>query len=221
MRTSKLLSVCWSLCCAALLLGVVSVSAAPSATVTTNRYDYVPGQTVVVTGSGYLAGETVTITLQESPNIDTHGPYTSVADGSGSFVNSSFVTNAADVGVTFTLTATGQTSGRSAQTTFVDANEAANLDQARNGTPASPTSPVDFQNGNAGASNSHFIESHSIPYRIEFTDLCTTAPCDTHYVDIEWDLRTSGKNALDYITQYDRLLPHTQFPGHASTGNPE
>ena len=170
MSTSKLLRVCGSLCCAALLLGVVSVSAAHSATVTTNRYDYVPGQTVVVTGSGYLAGETVTITLQESPNIDTHGPYTSVADGSGSFVNSSFVTNAADVGVTFTLTATGQTSGRSAQTTFVDANEASNLDQARNGTPAMPTSPVDFQDGNAGASNSHYIESHSIPYRIEFTN---------------------------------------------------
>ena len=75
MSTSKLLRLCGSLCCAALLLGVVSVSAAHSATVTTNKQDYVPGEIVVVTGSGYLAGETVTITLQESPPIDTHGPY--------------------------------------------------------------------------------------------------------------------------------------------------
>src|SRR5206468_7523306 len=131
MSTSKLLRLCGSLCCAALLLGVVSVSAAHSATVTTNKTEYVPGEIVVVTGSGYLPGETVTITLQESPPIDTHGPYSSTANGAGSFVNSSFIPNSADVGVTFTLTATGQTSGRSAQTTFMDAS--ANLDQGANG----------------------------------------------------------------------------------------
>jgi hypothetical protein len=53
---------------------------AQSATVTTSKQDYVPGETVVISGSGYLPGETVTLTLQESPFIDTHGPYTSTAD---------------------------------------------------------------------------------------------------------------------------------------------
>src|SRR5690242_21528147 len=37
---------------------------------------------------------------------------------------------------------------------FTDGNESANLDQARNGGPGSPTSPVDFQNGNVGSSRS-------------------------------------------------------------------
>src|SRR5262245_56420534 len=120
MSTSKLLRLWVSLCCAT-LLGAVSVSVAhAAATVTTNKTEYVPGETVVVTGVRYLAGATVLITLLESPPIDTHGPYTSVATGTGTFVNTSFVPNAADVGVTFTLTATGQSSGRSAQTTFAD-----------------------------------------------------------------------------------------------------
>src|SRR5439155_24056010 len=109
----------------ALSCGITSF--ARSATVTTNKTEYVPGEIVVASGSGYLPGETVVLTLQESPPTDTHGPYTSVANGSGNFVNSNFVPNSADVGVTFTLTAAGQTSGRTAQTTFMDA--AGNLDQ--------------------------------------------------------------------------------------------
>ncbi|MGH3862314.1 hypothetical protein, partial [Actinokineospora sp.] len=92
---------------------------------------------------------------------------------------------------------------------------AADLDQARNGTASSPNSPVDYQNGNAGSSNSHYIEGHSIPYRMVVTNIGTTAPADTHSVVIEWDIKHSSRNAIDYITRVDRLQPHTQFlPAH-------
>jgi HYR domain-containing protein len=95
------------------------------------------------------------------------------------------------------------------------ANPAADLDQARNGTASSPTSPVNFQNGNAGSSNSHYIEGHSIAYRMLLTNLTTVAPADTHSVVIEWDIRHSSRNAIDFITYVDRLQPHTQFlPAH-------
>jgi hypothetical protein len=93
----------------------------------------------------------------------------------------------------------------------VTANSSANIDQGRNGTADSPTSPVHFQNGNAGAQNSHYLEGHSIPYRVRLDGLTP----GTHTVIIGWDIRQGGKNALDYITGPNRLQPHSQFlPAH-------
>src|ERR1043166_1061882 len=90
-------------------------------------------------------------------------------------------------------------------------NSSANIDQARNGTASAPISPVHFQNGNAGAQNSHYLEGHSIPYRVRLDGLTP----GTHTVVIGWDIRQGGKNALDYITSPNRLEPHAQFlPPH-------
>jgi len=33
-------------------------------------------------------------------------------------------------------------------------------------------------------------------------------------VVIEWDTRAMGKHALDFLTSYERLLPHDQFGAH-------
>ena len=84
---------------------------------------------------------------------------------------------------------------------------AANLDQVRNGSASAPVSPAPWVNGNAGASNAHYLEGHSIPYRMVVTGLSS----GTHTLVIEWDIRQGGKNALDYITQYQWLKPHAQF----------
>src|SRR4029077_6038044 len=88
------------------------------ATVKTDAADYPPGSTVNITGSGWQPGETVTLTLVESPLIDTHGPYPVVADSNGSISDSSFVTDAYDVGIRFYLTAVGSLSGSHAETAF-------------------------------------------------------------------------------------------------------
>ena len=92
------------------------------ATIQTDQSDYAPGTTVTITGSGWKPGETVNLQLVESPLIDTHGPFSAVADANGNISNSSFVTDAHDASITFTLTAAGQTSGFQAQTIFTDAN---------------------------------------------------------------------------------------------------
>jgi hypothetical protein len=76
-----------------------------------------------------------------------------------------------------------------------------NLDQVRNGTAAAPIDPPDWVNGNAGASNAHYREGESIPYRLYLTGLSVGA----HTVFIEWDTRHSSVNAIDYITYYDRI----------------
>src|SRR2546430_13059031 len=82
----------------------------------------------------------------------------------------------------------------------------ANIDQARNGTASAPISPVHFQNGNAGAQNSHYLEGHSIPYRVRLDGLTP----GTHTVVIGWDIRHGGKNPLDYIPGPNRLEHHAQ-----------
>ena len=81
-----------------------------------------------------------------------------------------------------------------------------NLDQVRNGTAASPIDPPDWVNGNAGASNAHYREGESIPYRLRLDGLSI----GSHTVVIEWDTRHSSVNAIDYITYYDRIAETVQ-----------
>ena len=63
----------------------------------------------------------------------------------------------------------------------------ANLDQARNGGAGNPFSPVQFSNGNAGSSNSHYLESMSVAYRVTLTDIAPGA----HYLELEYDNKHS------------------------------
>ncbi len=99
---------------------LASVSFTAGAIVQTDKEDYQPYETVVVTGTGWLAGETVSLLLHE--DADFHGDRTlyATADADGNFVNTEFAPEPHDIGVTFTLTATGQTSGYVAETTFKD-----------------------------------------------------------------------------------------------------
>src|SRR3989442_412090 len=121
---------------------------ASAATVATDKPDYAPGQTVVITGSGWEPGETVNLVLYEDPAVDPPLQLTAVADANGDFTNSDFIVDVFDLGVTFTLTATGDPSGLTAETTLTDASgtcgngvvesgEQCDLGTANNGQPGS------------------------------------------------------------------------------------
>ncbi|MGH7511757.1 MAG: YDG domain-containing protein [Gemmatimonadales bacterium] len=92
------------------------------ATVTTDRDDYVPGDTVTITGAGWDPAETVRLTIHEevTPSIHPDDVLSTVADGAGHILNHEFPIDSADLGIRFTLTATGLTSGKTAQATFTD-----------------------------------------------------------------------------------------------------
>src|SRR5207249_2638605 len=66
--------------------------------------------------------------------------------------------------------------------------------------------------GNAGSSNSHYLESHSIPYRTVMDQL----PTDGTVIELVlgYDAKRSGAHAIDYLTQFQRLLPHVLFAHH-------
>ncbi|MDX5339866.1 MAG: YDG domain-containing protein, partial [Cyclobacteriaceae bacterium] len=94
------------------------------ATVTTDKDDYSPGMYVVITGSGWQPGETVTLHIDEDPKPTTcmlpHN-MSAVADENGNIFNNQMLIKENHLGVTFTLTATGQSSGLTATRVFTDA----------------------------------------------------------------------------------------------------
>ena len=91
-------------------------------------------------------------------------------------------------------------------------SQAANLDQVRNGGSGSPTNPGAWVNGNLNSTQSHYTEGQSAPYRVIMTGM----PANTLVtLELEYDVKHSGRHALDYLTHYDRLQPHVQY-GHAS-----
>src|SRR5712691_1714088 len=193
-----------------------------TATVTTDKPDYHPGETVIITGKGWLAGETVSLLIHEAPTIDPDRTLFATADLLGNFTNNQLTLEAHDVGVTFTVTATGQTSGQTAQTTFTDS--AANLDQCTNGgVGATPevcqavNPPKDWVNGNANGTKAHWREGEFISYR----DTISVSVAGTHVFQIHYDIVSSSQHAIDYLGSFDAT--ETTGAGgtfHANNNNP-
>jgi hypothetical protein len=105
-----------------ILIGLLAtVAGASAATVATDYPDYAPGEVVAITGAGWEPGETVVLVLHEDPAECPERELTAIADDEGDIANSDFVVDEHDVGVTFSVTATGLTSGLTAETTFTDA----------------------------------------------------------------------------------------------------
>ena len=86
------------------------------------------------------------------------------------------------------------------------ANPGADIEQCRNGTFASPQQCIDgaWQTGNAGASNSHYREGDSVPFRAKLINLSTSG---SHTLVIQYDTIDSGAHAYDYLTSYNRTQP--------------
>jgi hypothetical protein len=77
------------------------------------------------------------------------------------------------------------------------------FEQGQNGGVGLPRkSPVDFARGNSNSSKSHFSEGNSVPYRIEIDDLL---PNVRYRILISFDVKKSGKYAIDYITGFQNL----------------
>ena len=95
---------------------------------------------------------------------------------------------------------------------------AADIDQCRNGTPSAFNDCEDlgggvgWVNGNAGGTNAHYAEGLSIPYRVRMTDV---PPAISIKLILGYDITHSGKHAIDFLTHFDRLEPHSVF-GHTA-----
>ncbi|APA00693.1 MBG domain-containing protein [Flavobacterium commune] len=130
------------------------------ATVTTDKDDYQPGDTVIVTGSGWQPGETVLLHFDETPQVCTsdHNRST-VADANGNIYYDQFLINIKHLGVSFVLTATGQSSGLSAEVLFTDGG----YQFAAVGLPLSTSVIVNYTISGTGGGNGTFNTTSFIP----------------------------------------------------------
>ena len=103
------------------VLALSALISSSQATVTTDRFDYAPAKTVTITGAGWQPGESVVMVLHEEPETHPDITVTSNADSDGNFINTDFAPASSDMGRTFTVTAVGSISLKSAQTAFTDA----------------------------------------------------------------------------------------------------
>ena len=106
---------------------------ATSPTLTTDQFDYHPGDTITISGSGWESGEGISMVLSVDPSTHPDVNLTSVADEDGNFTNADYVVQRTDLGVVFTLTATGESSGTVRTAGFTDSGEG--LAQVTNVTP--------------------------------------------------------------------------------------
>lgn len=102
-------------------MSTIVASTSSEATIETDKVDYAPGETVVVSGAGWEPGEEIYLTFSEEPSTHEDLEVVVTADANGAFTYDEFTPDLHDVGVTFLLVGSGQTSGRSAMTSFRDA----------------------------------------------------------------------------------------------------
>jgi hypothetical protein len=141
--------------------------------VTTDKTDYPPGEVVTITGGGFLAGETINLVITRSPQTaeERQMTFTSVADASGNFVNTDFVTLEEDFGASFLLTATGATSGRQAFTSFTDAHSLSSVSPATGSTSGGTAVTI---------SGSGFLPATQASYVVKFDGLNATGVTRTN-----------------------------------------
>ncbi|WP_425639322.1 MBG domain-containing protein [Algoriphagus yeomjeoni] len=123
-----------------------AIAQSGTATVTTDKDDYAPGEYVIITGSGWEPGERVDFHFEETPKPETcvnSHDYFAIADENGDISYSGFLIKDNHLGVAFVLTATGQISGRVAVTEFTDAN----ITVAASGLPAGTSLSVSYRLG--------------------------------------------------------------------------
>jgi len=102
------------------ILSSAKLVSSSSASITTDKTDYAPGQIVTITGSGFQPNEQVHISFHEFPEEYPDIFFSAVANQQGNFVVAEFAPQEIDVGRIFTLTAIGQSSAFVAQTAFKD-----------------------------------------------------------------------------------------------------
>jgi hypothetical protein len=98
-----------------------AVVGSSSAQITTDKMDYAPGEIARISGRGFQPGETVRVKIHEDPHTPQERGFDTTADADGNFSGEYLVMDY-DLDMKFIVGARGLTSGRTAQTTFTDAN---------------------------------------------------------------------------------------------------
>ncbi|MDQ3846190.1 MAG: hypothetical protein M3342_19605, partial [Bacteroidota bacterium] len=116
-------------------------------TVYTDKADYLPGETVIIEGDGWKAGEQVKLEIDHSTVTHGNTVLNATADDKGHIYNNEFVIQPQHLHESFNLTATGLSSGLTAQTTFTDATVTISADRNWTDQPIGENDDVVVING--------------------------------------------------------------------------
>jgi len=100
--------------------GICAITQAQTASVTTDKLDYYPGDYVTITGEGFQAGEKVKLLIEHTYYYHDDEVLYATVDNDGNFSNSEYLITDDELGEIFLLTATGLTSGIVVETWFTD-----------------------------------------------------------------------------------------------------
>ena len=177
-------------------------------TIVTDKAGYQSGQTVNIAGSGFNKFERVDLVIDSYNALVgrdiTLSQWSVYADYKGQFNTAiNFDSLIAGSG-SFSVKAFG-TQGKSVSETLFSAVlvGSADIDQCRNGTSGTDQcTGGNWVNGNLGSSNSSYVESEFVPYRMRITGVAGDGTTVNTLI-IEYDTTQSGKHALDYIGTYN------------------
>jgi len=182
-----------------------TVRVSSTATVNTDKPDYIPSDYVLVTGSGWLPGETVKLDFSETlfdPIFQQTLSYYTVADSEGNIRDLQYLIEIRHLGASFILTATGQTSGLTAQTTFTDSTVSITI-----------TKDVYASNGTSNISDTHH-------FTVTLKKLGSDIPIGTGTVWEGSPITFTDNNATfalsNYYVEEDSEPGYTPFSGVGS-----
>ena len=108
------------------VLDSISTLSSNSASISTDKMDYMPGETATISGRGFQPGEIVRVKIHEDPHTPQERGFDATADAAGNFAGEYLVQDY-DLHMKFIVSARGLTSGWTAHTTFTDANNDAHV----------------------------------------------------------------------------------------------
>jgi hypothetical protein len=194
------------------ILNSATLVKSSSASVTTDKTDYAPGQIVTINGNGFQPNEQVDIYFHEFPEEYPDIFFSAVANQQGNFVTAEFAPQQIDLGRVFTLTAIGQSSGFTAQTAFKDANAKLSVSVTGNGSLSSTPSGID--NCRSGSTTSLCQENYTIATPALNVTLTPTA--DSGSVFVGWSGDCSGAGSCIVAMSTDKSVTAT-FTASAAT----
>lgn len=91
-------------------------------------------------------------------------------------------------------------------------NPSTSLSQGQNGALGGILDPMHWRNGNLNPQQSHYIEGHSIPYRVLMINMPVGQEVE---LILGYDVVNGSKYAIDFITDFQQLQSHN-FYNHTS-----
>jgi YDG domain/Divergent InlB B-repeat domain/Galactose oxidase, central domain len=176
-----------------------------TASVTTDKTDYAPGQIVTITGSGFQPNEQVAIYFHEFPEEYPDVFLSATANQQGNFLTAEFAPKQIDLGRIFTLTGIGQTSGLTAQTAFKDANAKLTVTVTGNGSVSSSPAGVDLCR--SGSPTSPCQENYTIT--TPALNVTLTPTPDSGSVFVGWGGDCSGAGSCIVAMGTDKSVTAT------------